>query len=127
LSRPKVDKSEEVYYLPQDVVFKTHVSISLIISCLMILISSSLFVYLLLPQWYGGFGKPPHVFLNTNIINDNKNIFSKVLIGILRQYDDSIMMSFYTNNKKSEILKYAILFLTISPFPILFTIMLHLF
>jgi|APCry1669189034_1035192.scaffolds.fasta_scaffold13133_3 hypothetical protein len=118
----------EIYFLPNDVVFKDYISNVLILSCSILLIVIGMLLYLLMPQSYGSLGKLPRVWLDSHIIEKgNDNSFGKVLTKILLDYDKSILQSYESNNKKQNILKYAMLLLSLFSLPLVLSITLHLF
>ncbi len=118
---------KEIYLLPLDVVFKGYISNILILSSFMLLVALGLLFYLLMPQTYSGLGKLPRIWLDTRIIDkDCINSFGKVLTKILLDYDKSIIQSYESNNKKQNILKYAMLLLSLFSLPLVLSVIFHL-
>jgi len=118
---------KEIYLLPTGVVFKDYISNILILSSLMLLVVLGLLFYLLIPRTYGALGTLPRIWLDTRIIGkDYINSFGKVLTKILLDYDKSIIQSYESNNKKQNILKWAMLLLSLFSLPLVSSIIFHL-
>lgn len=120
--------AKEIYQLPRDVVYLGYFQNCIIISWILFLVSLFLLCYVIKFQTYGSSGRLPEIWLKKDVLSSKSEsgIFGKILTKILLDYNDSIWISHKINNKRTKILKYAILILVCAPSPLLVCVIRHL-